>query len=63
MGSEICIRDSLKSRIEEAAGQAGLSVNAWLVRAATAALESGDPGSGPSRRAPWGGQRYTGWVS
>ena len=57
------LTEHLKSRIEEAAGQAGLSVNAWLVRAATAALESGDPGSGPSRRAPWGGQRYTGWVS
>ena len=57
------LTEHLKSRIEDAAGQAGLSVNAWLVRAATAALESGDPGSGPSRRAPWGGQRYTGWVS
>lgn len=57
------LTEHLKSRIEEAAGQAGLSVNAWLVRAATAALESGDPGSGPSRRVPWGGQRYTGWVS
>jgi hypothetical protein len=57
------LTEHLKSRVEEAAGQAGLSVNAWLVRAATAALESGDPGSGPSRRVPWGGQRYTGWVS
>jgi hypothetical protein len=57
------LTEHLKGRIEEAAGQAGLSVNAWLVRAATAALESGDPGSGPSRRVPWGGQRYTGWVS
>ena len=57
------LTEHLKSRIEEAAGQAGLSVNAWLVRAATAALESGDPGSGPARRVPWGGQRYTGWVS
>jgi hypothetical protein len=57
------LTEHLKSRIEEAAGQAGLSVNAWLVRAATAALESGDPGTGPSRRVPWGGQRYTGWVS
>jgi hypothetical protein len=57
------LTEYLKSRIEDAAGQAGLSVNAWLVRAATAALESGDLGSGPSRRVPWGGQRYTGWVS
>ncbi|MGE5137316.1 MAG: hypothetical protein ACM32E_31020 [Gemmatimonadota bacterium] len=52
----------LKSRVEEAAGQAGLSVNAWLVRAATAALDAGEPGPRTGRRAPQGGQRYTGWV-
>lgn len=57
------LTEQLKSRIEEAASQAGLSVNAWLVRAAAAALESGDLGGQPSRRVPWGGQRYTGWVS
>lgn len=52
----------LKSRVEEAAGQAGLSVNAWLVRAATAALDAGEPGPRISRRAAQGSQRYTGWV-
>lgn len=57
------LTEYLKGRIEEAASQAGLSVNAWLVRAAAAALESGDPGGRPARRAPWGGQHYTGWVS
>jgi hypothetical protein len=57
------LTEHLKSRVEEAAGQAGLSVNAWLVRAAAAALESGEPGGRAARRAPWGGQRYTGWVS
>jgi Mobilization protein NikA len=57
------LTEHLKSRIEEAAGQAGLSVNAWLVRAAAGALESGEPGGQPSRRVPWGGQHYTGWVS
>lgn len=56
------LSEHLKSRIEEAAGQAGLSVNAWLVRAATAALAAGDPGLRAGRRAPQGGQRYTGWV-
>ena len=56
------LSDHLKGRIEEAAGQAGLSVNAWLVRAAAAALESGDRGPRTQRRAPRGGQRYTGWV-
>ena len=52
----------LKNRVVEAAGQAGLSVNAWLVRAASAALESGGQGLPTGRRAPQGGQRYTGWV-
>ncbi len=56
------LTEHLKGRIEEAAAQAGLSVNAWLVRAASAALESGDRDRGPTRRAPLGGQRYTGWV-
>ena len=57
------LTEHLKGRIEEAAAQAGLSVNAWLVRAASAALESGDRDRRPSdRHAPLGGQRYTGWV-
>lgn len=50
----------LKSRVEDAAGQEGLSVNAWLVRAVAAALEPGDRPSGRTRRR--GGQSYTGWV-
>jgi len=64
------LSESLKGRIEEAAGQAGLSVNAWLVRAAAAALEGGpagsreggSPGGSYGRRAPSRGQRYSGWV-
>jgi hypothetical protein len=51
--------EHLKSRIEDAAGQAGLSVNAWLVRAAAAAL---DPDARADRAGPRGQQRYTGWV-
>jgi hypothetical protein len=57
--------ETLKGRIEEAAEQAGLSVNSWLVRAAAAALEPGAPaalGSPPERRAARGAQRLTGWV-
>jgi hypothetical protein len=60
--------EALKGRIEEAAEQAGLSVNGWLVRAAAAALESGGPGPGsgadarPERRAARGAQRVTGWA-
>jgi hypothetical protein len=60
--------ETLKGRIEEAAEQAGLSVNSWLVRAAAAALEPGAPGTAgtpagpPDRRAARGAQRLTGWV-
>jgi hypothetical protein len=54
--------ETLKGRIEEAAEQAGLSVNGWLVRAAAAALESGAPGGRPERRAARGAQRVTGWA-
>ena len=54
--------DQLKGRIEQAAGAEGVSVNSWLVRAATAALERTDPGRRREPRAPLGGQRYTGWA-
>ena len=40
------LSEHLKGRIEEAAERAGLSVNAWLVRAAAAALD----GAATSRR-------------
>jgi len=54
--------DTLKTRVEEAARAQGLSLNAWLVRAAAAALEAG-VGSQPVRpRSVSGGQRFTGWV-
>lgn len=52
--------DQLKGRIEEAAAREGLSVNAWLVRAAHAAVR---PAEQPrTSRSPLGGQRYTGWA-
>ena len=52
----------LKARIEEAAGREGLSVNAWLVRAAALALETGEPGRPAGRIRHRGGQSHTGWV-
>ncbi|MET7934238.1 hypothetical protein [Streptomyces sp. NPDC005322] len=52
----------LKTRVEDAAGQEGLSVNAWLVRAVAAALEPGDRGRPPGRARPRGQQSYKGWV-
>jgi uncharacterized protein (DUF1778 family) len=54
--------DHLKARIEQAAASEGLSVNAWLVRAAAAALERTSQSRRPERRAPQGAQRYTGWA-
>jgi hypothetical protein len=59
--SRITLRlpDHLKGRMESAAAAGGLSVNAWLVRAITAALES--PGRG-SRPRPAVGKRYTGFA-
>ena len=56
------LSDSLKIRIEEAARLEGLSLNAWLVRAAAAALRPDSDTSQSQPRGPRGGQRYTGWV-
>src|SRR5216683_5333493 len=44
--------DQLKARIEQAAAAEGLSVNSWLVRAATAAVERTDPGPRREPRSP-----------
>jgi HicB family len=52
--------DGLKARIEEAARREGLSLNAWLVRAAAVAVEG--TRAQMSRRSPGGSQTYTGWV-
>lgn len=53
--------EHLKSRIEEAAGRDGLSVNAWLVRTVSASLAPGDRGK-QQNGGGWGTSRYTGWV-
>jgi hypothetical protein len=55
--------EHLKVRIEEAAGRQGISVNAWLVRAISAAFEPG-AGRGPADRPrqAQSGRSYTGWV-
>jgi hypothetical protein len=56
--------ENLKARVEAAAATEGRSVNSWLVRAASAALQQ-PAASEPAK--PTGGrrssQRYTGWVS
>ncbi|TFV68215.1 UNVERIFIED_ORG: toxin-antitoxin system HicB family antitoxin [Bacillus sp. AZ43] len=57
--------EALKSRVEEAAAATGSSVNTWLVRAVSAALDSGSrtPPTEPRRGSRWSsGQHYTGWA-
>lgn len=49
--------ERLKSRVEQAAVAEGLSVNTWLVRAVTTALEPGG-----RRTVPTSGDRFSGWV-
>jgi hypothetical protein len=52
--------EALKAKVEEAARREGLSLNAWLVRAAAAAVEGTQPQM--SRRSPGGSETFTGWV-
>ena len=56
--------EQLKAAIEEAAAQEGRSVNAWLVRAASAALQRSDRDQRPqqSDSGKRTRQRVTGWV-
>jgi hypothetical protein len=55
--------DHLKTSAEEAAVRAGLSVNAWLVRAVATTLESGDRDHRSARRGESAsGHYFTGWV-
>jgi hypothetical protein len=52
--------EGLKTKVDEAARREGLSLNAWLVRAAAVAVEGTQ--AQRSRRSPGGSQSYTGWV-
>ncbi|WP_018549459.1 hypothetical protein [Streptomyces sp. LaPpAH-108] len=51
----------LKARAEDAASREGLSVNAWLVRAVSAAVDGGAQPRTPQRTRTVG-QSFTGWV-
>lgn len=51
----------LKARAEEAANREGLSVNAWLVRAVSAAVDGGTRPRTPEKTQAVG-QSFTGWV-
>lgn len=62
--SRITLRlpEHLKPRIDEAASRETLSVNAWLVRAVSAALRTEEPASQLIQKSFSGGQRFSGWV-
>jgi hypothetical protein len=53
--------DTLRRELVEAAGREGLSVNAWLVRAVSAAVEGGGAPRATERTRSVG-QSFTGWV-
>ena len=57
------LSEPLKARAEAAASAAGISVNAWLIRAVTQALDT-PPAPGRRRGRSWSepGQRYTGYA-
>ncbi|GAA3087901.1 toxin-antitoxin system HicB family antitoxin [Streptomyces rectiviolaceus] len=52
----------LKARAEEAASREGLSVNAWLTRAVSAAVDGGGARPRTTGKTQTIGQNFTGWV-
>jgi hypothetical protein len=54
--------EQLKAGVEQAASRERLSVNAWLVRVAAAALAREGPDRRPPQRGGRIGESYTGWV-
>ena len=54
--------EQLKAGIEQAASRERLSVNAWLVRVAAAALGHDGADRRPRQRGGRSGQAFTGWV-
>jgi len=55
--------EQLKPRVEAAAAQAGLSVNAWLVRVVAGAVERGEAAGRAEGSRSSLGQSFRGWVS
>ena len=53
--------DHLKKRVEQAADRDGLSINAWLVRAAAVAVERSEAGGRAEPDGPRGNRHFTGW--
>jgi hypothetical protein len=58
------LSEALKAELEQAAGREGISVNSWLVRAATWSLGGRrQPWPGPDAGRGGGSHRVTGWVT
>jgi HicB family len=53
--------EQLKAQVDQAAASEGLSINTWLVRATSAALERRGSARRQDRQPRTGSQRYTGW--
>jgi hypothetical protein len=56
------LAQDLKDRVDDAARAAGMSVNSWLVRAATAALTDRPPAGSPTWTTARGSDHYRGWA-
>ena len=54
--------ENLKTRVEQAAAADRMSVNAWLVRAASAAVDRAEAPPFFGRHAARGANRYRGWA-
>jgi len=52
----------LKDRVDEAARASGMSVNAWLVRAAASAVADRPPAGSPAWTSARGSDHYRGWA-
>lgn len=60
------LSEALKADVESAARGAGISVNSWLVRAASNAFNNAThatPSWGDQRRNPGSSHRMTGWIN
>ncbi|MFF4139216.1 hypothetical protein ACFY1B_49350 [Streptomyces mirabilis] len=62
--SRITVRmpERLKQHVDEAAGQDGMSANAWLVRAAAAAVQTARRNGPGKNRGLRIGQHHQGWI-
>jgi HicB family len=56
------IAEPLKARVDTAASAAGVSVNTWLIRAISQALDASGGRGSRTRTMPGVGQRFTGYA-